>query len=230
MIRLTPVEDAPSSQDVRGRFEAIDKAPGGVASIGRTMARAPLCLRARLIAATALAVLALVQLASAQPESRISGVVRDATTAGIPGVTVTATNLTTKESRTATTGDDGSYSISVLPSTYSVSAAVQGFRRVVQEVDVSAGAPKPLDFLLDTELTEEVTVTATKREQGIFDVPFSVAAPTEETLNEVSTHNNASSPDGGRTDSDYDVHVGAHKIGGETRQAVGAALRKAGFN
>ena len=97
-------------------------------------------------------------------------------------MTVTATNLTTKESRTATTGNDGSYSISVLPGTYSVSAAVQGFRRVVQEVDVSAGAPKPLDFLLDAELTEEVTVTATKREQAILDVPFSVAAPTEETL------------------------------------------------
>ena len=97
-------------------------------------------------------------------------------------MTVTATNLTTKESRTATTGNDGSYSISVLPGTYSVSAAVQGFRRVVQEVDVSAGAPKPLDFLLDTQLTEEVTVTATKREQAILDVPFSVAAPTEETL------------------------------------------------
>ena len=52
----------------------------------------------------------------------------------------------------------------------------------MQEVDVSAGAPKPLDFLLDTQLTEEVTVTATKREQAILEVPFSVAAPTEETL------------------------------------------------
>jgi iron complex outermembrane recepter protein len=52
----------------------------------------------------------------------------------------------------------------------------------VQDVDVSAGAPKPLDFLLDTELTEEVTVTATRREQSILDVPFSVAAPTEEAL------------------------------------------------
>jgi iron complex outermembrane receptor protein len=109
-------------------------------------------------------------------------VVRDPTVAGIPGVTVTATNLTTKESRTATTGNDGTYSISVLPGTYSVSAVVQGFRRVVQDVDTSAGAPKPLDFLLDTQLTEEVTVTATKREQAILDVPFSVAAPTEETL------------------------------------------------
>ena len=78
---------------------------------------------------------------------------------------MTATNLTTKESRTATTGNDGSYSISVLPGTYSVSADVQGFRQVVQEIDVSAGAPKPLDFLLDTLLSEEMTVTAIKRDQ-----------------------------------------------------------------
>ena len=99
VTRLTPVEDAPSSQDARGTFETIDKAPGGVASMRRTMALAPLCLRARLVAATAVAVLASSQLASAQLESRISGVVRDATAAGIPGVTVTATNLTTKESR-----------------------------------------------------------------------------------------------------------------------------------
>jgi iron complex outermembrane receptor protein len=153
VTRLTPAEDAPSSR-----------------------------LRARLVTATAIAVLVLSQLASAQSESRISGVVRDATTAGIPGVTVTATNLTTMESRTAATGNDGSYSIAVLPGAYSVSAAVPGFRRVVQEVEVPAGAPKTLDLRLDTELTEEVTVTATKREQAILDVPFSVTAPTEETL------------------------------------------------
>ena len=139
-------------------------------------------LRARLVAATAVAILASSQLASAQPESRISGVVRDATATVIPGVTVTAANLTTRESQTATTDNDGTYSISVLPGMYSVSAAVQGFRRVVQEVEVSAGALKAVDFRLDAELTEEVTVTATKREQAILDVPFSVAAPTEETL------------------------------------------------
>jgi iron complex outermembrane recepter protein len=134
------------------------------------------------IAAIAMVVLALGQLANAQPENRISGVVRDATAAGIPGVTVAATNVTTQESRTATTATDGSYSISVLPGTYSVTAAVQGFRRVVQNVEVSAGTPKPLDFQLDTQVTEEVTVTAAKREQAILDVPFSVAAPAEETL------------------------------------------------
>ena len=50
----------------------LTKAPGGVASMKRTMALPPLCLRARLVAATAAAVLALSQLASAQPDSRIT--------------------------------------------------------------------------------------------------------------------------------------------------------------
>jgi outer membrane receptor protein involved in Fe transport len=57
-----------------------------------------------------------------------------------------------------------------------------GFRRVTQELEVAAGASKPVDFSLDAALAEEVTVTATKREQAVLDVPFSVAAPTKELL------------------------------------------------
>jgi iron complex outermembrane recepter protein len=118
----------------------------------------------------------------AQTESRINGVVRDASGAGIPGATVTVTNHATKDSKTATTGNDGSYSVSVTPGQYSVAASSIGFRRTVQDVDIATGASKQLDFLLPAQLTEEVTVTATKREQTILDVPFSVAAPTEEML------------------------------------------------
>jgi iron complex outermembrane receptor protein len=136
----------------------------------------------RLVAATLLAVFLFSLPAAAQPESRITGVIRDATAAGIPGVTVTATNNSTKETRTATTGNDGSYSIAVPPGSYSVTAALPSFRRTTLEVEVPSGASKQLDFSLETQLTEEVTVTATKREQTILEVPFSVAAPTEETL------------------------------------------------
>ena len=49
-------------------------------------------------------------------------------------------------------------------------------------VEVTPGASKQLDITVQTALAEEVTVTATKREQTILDVPFSVAAPTEEVL------------------------------------------------
>jgi len=136
----------------------------------------------RLVAATSLAVLAASLPVAAQPESRVTGIVRDATGAGIPGVTVTVTSNSTKETRTATTGNDGSYSINVPPGSYAVTAAVPGFRRTTLEVEVPSGGSKPLDFSLETQLTEEITVTATKREQTILEVPFSVAAPTEETL------------------------------------------------
>jgi len=136
----------------------------------------------RLAVTVALVAFTFSQPAWGQSESRITGVVRDATGAVVPGATVTATNQTTRDSKTATTGADGSYSISVPPATYSVAVSLTGFRRTAQDVEISAGASKQLDFSLETQLTEEVTVTATKREQTILDVPFSVAAPTEEML------------------------------------------------
>jgi iron complex outermembrane receptor protein len=139
-------------------------------------------LTAHVIAALAIAVLVSSQFAHAQGVSRITGVVRDATGAGLPGVTVTATHLTTRASETATTSGDGSYSLAVQPGTYSVTAEVGGFRRVEQEVGVSTAGAGPVDFLLQTALTEEVTVTAAKRTQALLDVLFSVAAPDEETL------------------------------------------------
>jgi iron complex outermembrane receptor protein len=132
--------------------------------------------------AVALVALTFTVPAWAQPDTRITGVVRDATGAGIPGATITATNQTTRASATATTGNDGSYSVSVTPGPYLVAASVAGFRRTVQDVEITAGASKQVDFALDTQLSEEITVTATKREQTLLEVPFSVAAPTEEML------------------------------------------------
>ena len=120
--------------------------------------------------------------ASAQSESRITGIVRDATGVGVAGATVTVTNRTTKDSRTATTGPDGSYSIAVAPGSFTVSAALPGFRAATQIVDVASGEPKQVNFALETTLSEEITVTATKREQTLLDVPFSVAAVPEEML------------------------------------------------
>ena len=116
------------------------------------------------------------------PEGKISGVVRDATAAGVPGVTVTATNQATNASQTTTTANDGSYSLSLPPGAYSVTASLLGFRRVTQTVEVAAGASSRRDFSLVAALSEEITVTAMKREQTVLDVPFSVAAPTEEVL------------------------------------------------
>jgi iron complex outermembrane receptor protein len=136
----------------------------------------------RLALGLALASLVIVSDASAQSENKITGVVRDATGLGIAGATVTATNRTSKETKTATTGADGSYTISIAQGSCFVAAAFPGFRSGTQTVEVTSGDLKPVDFTLETTLTEEITVTATKREQTLLDVPFSVAAVPEETL------------------------------------------------
>src|SRR3954447_4649549 len=121
--------------------------------------------------------------ASAQaPQGKITGVVRDGSGATLPGVTVTATNQATKASETATTGTDGSYTLSVAPGAYNVGVTLQGFRRDTQIVEVAAGASKVADFTLEAALSEEITVTAMKRDETILNVPFSVAAPTEQML------------------------------------------------
>ena len=132
----------------------------------------------------ALALLALgpANTAWAQPEGRITGIVRDSSGAGIPGATVTVTNQSTKGSTTATTGNDGSFAIAVAPGSYIVVVEAPDFRRLSQVVTVEPGAAKQVDVSLEPQLSEEITVTASKREQTLLDVPFSVAAPTEEKL------------------------------------------------
>src|SRR6266436_2138308 len=116
------------------------------------------------------------------PEGKVSGVVRDSTGAGIPGVIVTATNQATNASRSATTVTDGSYALTLAPGTYTMTASLPGFRMVTQTVTTAAGGSSQVNFSLEPSLTEEITVTATKREETLLNVPFSVAAPTEQVL------------------------------------------------
>ena len=118
----------------------------------------------------------------AQSEGKIAGIVRDTSGAGIPGATVTVTNQSTKVSTTSTTGNDGSYTIAVPPGSYAVVVDAPDFRRLTQVVVVDSGGSKQVDVSLEPQLSEEITVTASKREQTLLNVPFSVAAPTEEKL------------------------------------------------
>lgn len=118
------------------------------------------------------------------PEARITGVVRDATGVGIPGVTITLTNQSTRTSLVATTGGDGAYTVNVPPGTYAVVATLSGWRRVTSTATVAAGASVSIDFSLQPSLSEEITVTSMKRDETLHNVPFSVAAPTEKVLRE----------------------------------------------
>ena len=122
--------------------------------------------------------------ASAQTGERVTGAVRDATGATVAGVTVVATNTATKTTQTTVTAPDGTYAFTLPPGTYTVTAAIQGFRRTTQTVDVTAGTAKQVDFTVEAALSEEVTVTAMKRESSMLEVPFSIAAPTEQVLRE----------------------------------------------
>ncbi len=119
--------------------------------------------------------------ASAQ-NGRIRGTVRDASGDPLSGVTIRAQGLTA--SRRATTGADGSYSIANLaPGTYAVSASLPGLRTQLQQsVQVAADAEAVVDFVMQGLELEAVTVTAMLREQRLAEVPFSIAAPTEQAL------------------------------------------------
>jgi iron complex outermembrane receptor protein len=122
---------------------------------------------------------------SAQAQTgRITGVVRDAGGSPVEAVRVTATNNVTRATRTTNTTADGAYTISGLTAgSYTVSAALVGFRRETRP-NVQLTDEARVDFVVQPTTLQEVVVTATLREQELADVPFSVAAPTATMLRE----------------------------------------------
>ena len=113
-------------------------------------------------AALAIAWLGLVPAAMAQQANgKVSGVVRDASGAVVPGAVVTLTNQATRATHTATTGADGSYSVSVPAGVYSASALLRGVgHQSLRDLKLESGATLTTDFSLTTQLAEEVTVTS----------------------------------------------------------------------
>src|SRR5215207_2785772 len=73
---------------------------------------------------------------------RISGTVKDATGSVVPGAAVTVTNAANNLARTATTDEDGFYTMTNLPAgTYAVLAEREGFKKALQsEVSLVADA------------------------------------------------------------------------------------------
>ncbi len=121
--------------------------------------------------------------ALAQSSGSISGVVRDATGASLPGASLTFTNQATRGTEALSAGADGSYSVKLAPGMYSIAVSLKGFGRHTQrDLKVEAGGSLTVNVTLETRLEEEVTVTAMKRETTVQDTPFSIAAPTEADL------------------------------------------------
>jgi hypothetical protein len=104
---------------------------------------------------------------SAQPAfnqtvtATLVGVVTDATGARVPGATVTATHKATNNNRTVRTGEEGGYTIPLLPSgVYSVRAEQSGFKRsVVDEIVLQVDQTARVDMTLAVgELAETIQV------------------------------------------------------------------------
>ncbi len=125
------------------------------------------------------------------PAGRISGTVRDANGVAVAGATITITNQETGATRVVRSSATGAYEATDLPpGLYTVSADLQGFRKVIQKDQrLAADATLTVDFALELKVAEEVTVTAMKREETVRNTPFSVAAPTEEVLRERGVEN-----------------------------------------
>jgi hypothetical protein len=102
--------------------------------------------------------------AQSSPTGSLSGVVQDANGALLPGVTVNVKNEGTGETRTATTNDEGRWTVPVLPvGRYEVTIEQSGFKHLVrQNVEVEASVPRTLEDTLQIgDISGEVvTITA----------------------------------------------------------------------
>src|SRR5439155_19701174 len=82
-------------------------------------------------------------------DGRLSGVVRDASGAAVPGAAVTITNQGTNAAPTVTSGADGSFSARVLPGTYTGTAPIKGFgTQTRRDIKIHAGPAESAELPL----------------------------------------------------------------------------------
>ncbi len=101
--------------------------------------------------------------AFAQATGSLSGTVKDPTDALVQGATVLVKNTATNFTRTATTNDDGRWTLQVLPvGIYSVTYEKEGFKKSVSEnVEVEASVPRTVEATLEIGGIENVvTITS----------------------------------------------------------------------
>ena len=144
-----------------------------------------------LLACAALTTVAATPASAQSLPGKISGAVRVAGGAAVAGVPITITNQETGATRIVRSSPAGTYEATGLPpGLYTVSADVQGFRRVIQkDLRLGAGATLDVDFALEVKVAADVTVTAMKRDDTVGSTPVSVAAPTEDLMRERGIEN-----------------------------------------
>src|SRR5215468_8197190 len=92
----------------------------------------------------------------------ISGVVRDATGAVVPGVTVTAKHVESGLTRTAISNENGSYTVPLLPvGAYEITTELPGFKQEVRRgINLVVGQEAVVNVTLEVgTVAESVTVT-----------------------------------------------------------------------
>ena len=108
-------------------------------------------------------VLALAGTAGAQEfRATVKGTVADTSQAALPGATVTVTNQDTNEVATATTNNEGTYTIPFLrPGNYTVTVEMSGFQKNTRtNMRLSVGQTAEINVQLGVGLTETVNVTS----------------------------------------------------------------------
>lgn len=93
----------------------------------------------------------------------ITGEVRDAAGAAVPGADVKAVHVATGVTRSTVTGEDGSYVFTSLPiGTYQLAASLPGFKKAVRDgVELHIFDRLSVDFTLEVgEIAEEISVVA----------------------------------------------------------------------
>lgn len=125
--------------------------------------------------------------ASAQGTGSIAGKVVDAQSAVLPGSTVTVTGAALKAPRTTQTDGSGAYRVPDLPAgDYTVTAQLMGFvKSAPATAKVTAGGTATVDATLQlANLSEEVVVTAQRRETYLQTTPLAITAYSGDTLAE----------------------------------------------
>ncbi len=130
--------------------------------------------------------------AMAQEEitAAISGQVTDSTGALVQSASVTVTNNETKASRTATTGEDGSYTITnLVPGTYTLTIEVANFKRYVQTaLTLNARDRRSINVTMEAGTIGEM-VTVTSQEAGVLDSPTTQALVSNAQIVELPLNN-----------------------------------------
>ena len=93
---------------------------------------------------------------------RLQGTIADTSGAAVSGANVSITNTATGFAQSTSTNELGYYAVSaLLPGHYRVEVTMQGFKKVVRELDLQVAQIAVADFTLDVgEVTQSVTVDA----------------------------------------------------------------------